>query len=257
MQGSVLKVDAWDISHFLTWHFVVAYYIVFSLAALEPCSVGTDSLSFLRKFFLHLWQLGSNAARQSAPFWRQIFSGRFDQVSKLTSFVRFGIGSFLPPLQSFLNLLAMKHRYQNRKVLPVWHDISYIASNGQIELNNLTVFTHEERTRLEQCHTWVWLLRRDPISGIHSGFIVWGDSNPYCARYQVFMLTCLLPQKAAVAGRSLSFFSKWRNKMCSLQCFVASLDLCLCTWTSMIWKAFSSDQCFSTKSPNLIIWIQM
>lgn len=94
MQGSVLKVDAWDISHFLTWHFVVAYYIVFSLAALEPCSVGTDSLSFLRKFFLHLWQLGSNAARQSAPFWRQIFSGRFDQVSKLTSFVRFGIGSF-------------------------------------------------------------------------------------------------------------------------------------------------------------------
>ena len=37
-----------------------------------------------------------------------------------------------------------------------------------------------------------------------------------------------------------------------MPCFVASLDLCLCTWTSMIWKAFSSDQCFSTKSPNLI-----
>ena len=78
---------------------------MFSLAALAPLlhcdrfflvsekvlfGVRPTELNNVCLKYLHLWQLGSNAARQSAPSWRQIFSGsRFDQISKPTSFARF------------------------------------------------------------------------------------------------------------------------------------------------------------------------
>lgn len=109
------------------------------------------------------------------------------------------------------------------------HETQIPEQKSAANVARYQLYRQQWANRIEQSHcfyphrgkdqTCVWLLWRDPTSGIQQGFIVWGDSNPYCARYQVFMLTCLLPQKAAVAGRSLSFFFKMKKSKVLLAVF--------------------------------------
>ena len=197
--------------------------------------------------YLHLWQLGSNAARQSAPFWRQIFSGRFDQVSKLTSFVCFGIGSFFLRCKASWIFRPWNTDTRTEKCCQCGTISAISPAMGK---SNWTISLFLPTSRKGPDLRLIVMKGSDirDSAGIHR--LGWFKS--VLREVPGFHAHLPAASKSCSCRPQLKFFLFQNEEIKSASCSV-SLHPWICAYAHELqWKAFSSDQCFSTKSPNLI-----